>query len=592
MTNEKRKMTEIGKIKMIREAYEKLLIKEKLSDEESSLLLATAMLLIKDYDNNRNMKMSFEFAYEIILRYSIEYRDFAPLLDFAVNYGFFPLVDYILLFESVGSQGISDIISMSRIEKYKTKHFVATLQQYNAFQGVLSTEEGNVSFVAPTSFGKSELIVRHIGESFSTNKRIAIIVPSKSLLMQTYKVVKSQIKDIKIILHDQMYAGEECFIAVLTQERALRLMEKNKIALDAIYVDEAHNLFQKDMRNRLLSRLIRLCKVRKEQCDVLYFSPLVQDSQHLRVLGVNHIDEYRVDFNIKIPEYHLYKNSEHFIYNRFFNEYYIVVGRYSHEYEYIKNQAGAKNLLYFYSPKKMERSAEEFANSIEELNDYETEEIISTLKKYVHEEFKMIRLIRKGIIYLHGKLPEYIKEYLEYKVGKVSSIKYLFANSVLLEGINLPIDTLFVMDAYGLSQNKLINLIGRVNRLNSIFGQTPDVLKLFPRIHFVKNPECKQNMENYIKLLRDDSIKDKIENPFLESYIQKEMDEKKRKSIEKMKMDEVVYFENIDDSIGVLYQKLVALSLNEQLELNRTSIELLLYRINNFVKEEGFEKKE
>lgn len=180
-------------------------------------------------------------------------------------------------------QSVADVINKVNIDKYRTASFLPTIQQHNAYESVLKDENSDISFIAPTSFGKSELIVRHIKKVNNKKLKAAIIVPTKSLLMQTYKYVKAQLSDKKIILHDQMYTGEESFIAVLTQERALRLLEKHNTHFDFLYIDEAHNLFEKDMRNRLLTRLIRLSRAKKPECEILYFSPLVAASDNLKI---------------------------------------------------------------------------------------------------------------------------------------------------------------------------------------------------------------------------------------------------------------------------------------------------------------------
>lgn len=69
MSNEKRTMTYIGKIDLLEKAYRKLLVGETLSYEEKSLLLATAICLLKEYDLDKTKKMFFELSYEIIARY-------------------------------------------------------------------------------------------------------------------------------------------------------------------------------------------------------------------------------------------------------------------------------------------------------------------------------------------------------------------------------------------------------------------------------------------------------------------------------------------------------------------------------------------
>lgn len=48
-------------------------------------------------------------------------------------------------------------------------------------------------------------------------------------------------------------------------------------------------------------------------------------------------------------------------------------------------------------------------------------------------------------------------------------VRHFIANSVVLAGMNLPIDSLFYISGFS-NLNDLYNLIGRVNRLNEIFG--------------------------------------------------------------------------------------------------------------------------
>jgi reverse gyrase len=86
---------------------------------------------------------------------------------------------------------------------------------------LLSSKENEQSYIAPTSYGKSSIIIEHLKLN-NSNKKVGIIVPTKSLLAQTYKLLRSHISDKRIIIHDEMYDNDKSFIAVFTQERALR----------------------------------------------------------------------------------------------------------------------------------------------------------------------------------------------------------------------------------------------------------------------------------------------------------------------------------------------------------------------------------
>lgn len=159
-------------------------------------------------------------------------------------------------------------------------------------------------------------------------------------------------------------------------------------------------------------------------------------------------------------------------------------------------------------PVKIEEFARKMIERLETMSYKEIHHIKEILKKHIHPDFYGIKTIDKGLIYLHGKLPSNIKEYLEYKFKNTPSIKYIVANKVILEGINLPIDSLFVMNTLKLNPKKLKNLIGRVNRLNDIFLSN-NLEKLLPCIYFIDSDEYqgKRTMENCIKYL---GIKQKI----------------------------------------------------------------------------------
>src|SRR5690606_3240070 len=84
------------------------------------------------------------------------------------------------------------------------------------------------------------------------------------------------------------------------------------------------------------------------------------------------------------------------------------------------------------------------------------------------------------------------------------------------------IDSLYIMNTYSLGGKELTNLIGRVNRLNSIFtSQGNHLEKLIPPIHFINSEEFNgkgSKMLNKIKLLRGRIFDDTIKNPTMDQF--------------------------------------------------------------------------
>ncbi|HFU3803145.1 TPA: DNA helicase, partial [Streptococcus suis] len=100
----------------------------------------------------------------------------------------------------------------------------------------------------------------------------------------------------KIIIYDQNYDSESDsrVLAIITQERGLRLLEQNMI-FDSLYIDEAHELFSFDFgkklsnRSVLLTRLIRISRELNSEINVYYFSPIIQDVNSLQLKN-DHVD--------------------------------------------------------------------------------------------------------------------------------------------------------------------------------------------------------------------------------------------------------------------------------------------------------------
>ncbi|MCY7533394.1 DEAD/DEAH box helicase [Bacillus altitudinis] len=575
---EKSNLTTINKIETFKEIMQKLTTNIELSYEEKCFILGSALLFLQQYQEDRRYSTYLEFAYYIILKYSIYYEDYTPLYDFSVNFGFYPICKEIINFNLLGDQlSLNDCLAEVILDKHKNKDYIETLHQKKTREKLLDDSSNYICYVAPTSFGKSSLILEHIIQN-DQNSNIGVIVPTKSLLIQTYRLIRQSNINRRILIHDEMYKDDERFIAIFTQERALRLLDKNNVYFDILYIDEAHNIFEKNPRSILLTRLIRKNKTLNSNQKVIYLSPLISNSDNLKLENQeDHISEQRIATNLKEPEIYEYRLSgEVFKYNRFVNEFYKIDYK-NDNISYILEFNGEKNFIYLRSPKKIEMFAKEFSEKLKdnEKGNKDIDVLIKDLEDFVHKEFFIIELISKGIICLHGKMPDIVKEYLEYKFKNIDNLRFVIANSVILEGINLPIDTLFILNIYSLDTKGLTNLIGRVNRLNNIFnGYSNELEKLIPPIHFVNTETYNRknsNMQNKIKSLRSRIFEDKIENPTLESFDLDKLKLKGKEGEENFKIikdNEQILFDDIDDKVYTLKKYLINSGLENVYDVN------------------------
>ncbi|AZD28867.1 DEAD/DEAH box helicase [Pseudomonas chlororaphis] len=513
-------LTWLKNSKLFSEAMRKTSLNIQLDNKELEFILSCAIVFLNEYSGDKRKSPYFEIAYYITLKCAINNNYYQPLLDTSSNFGLYPVAQYIVKNKLTDSSSSTGFTLEYQLEKFKNNHITETYEQRKYREQIVDSDSKENCYIAPTSFGKSTLITDII--KARNPKRTAIIVPTKSLLIQTYKLIKNNFPLSHIIFHDEMHDGSENFISIFTQERALRLLKNKEISFELLIIDEAHNLFEMDGRSILLTRLIRRNRLRNPDSVNYYLSPLISETENLRTNESQKIFEKRIASNIKEPDIYEFKtNGETHTYNRFLNEFYHL-GSESNFISYIIKNTKEKNFLYLRAPKKVEELSMLVSKELPPINSSVLNDLSQTISNNVHSDFYCVEHIKKGLIYLHGKLPDLIKEYLEYKFLQIKELKYMIANSVILEGVNLPIDNLFILNTHKLDGKSLTNLIGRVNRLNDVFDDSRNSLdKLLPPIHFVNSDEFNRKggkMENKIRLLKNGAFKDIIKNPLLLNF--------------------------------------------------------------------------
>ncbi|WP_294298218.1 DEAD/DEAH box helicase [uncultured Chryseobacterium sp.] len=521
-TKEKQQLSSLKNNETLNKCLKKITLNQRLSADEITYILCAAIIFFRYYNHDKRYKGYFNIGYYIILKYSIIHKDYKPLYDISLQIGFYPISNYIISKEYITESFVNEkIINKVINEKYKKENYIETVEQSNRSIEIFENiKEHDSAYIAPTSYGKSSIIKDVIIKN-NFNK-IGIIVPTKSLLIQTYNDMRKLNLNYKLILHDEMYNGEDKFIGILTQERANRLINKMSLSFDILFIDEAHNLLKNDARNLLLSRFIMLNHKYNNNQRILYLSPLVSDSLQLKIKNTSEgkIYESTIIHNMKIFDvYYLDKKGKLKKYNRFTDEYYNLKTEFEFE-NYIIEKSKNKNFIYNYRPKFVEKIAHKIYNRIDNfIESEELNKIAKVISEEINEDLDLINLVNKGVLYLHGKLPNILKEYLENAFKEIKEFKYLVANSIILEGVNFPIDNLYITSTFGLSPKDLNNLIGRVNRLNYVFSHS--LTRLLSKVHFVDSDDFTDRrsiMGNKIKLLRDNIFIDENKNPLLENY--------------------------------------------------------------------------
>ena len=514
--------------------YTWLLGDESQSSDESDKLfiLKTAITFIESSD-----VFVSQLGYRLILLYARKYSEYESLYDVALLLGYMPIVHYI-----ENSLSEYDANNSSEFSKYFLMAYKNTFVQGQDNLIVRSSgqmllyefalKNRNTTIVAPTSYGKSELMIKKVKSNIG--KSICVLVPSKALLSQTKRLL-SKDESIassytKIITHPDMYHGEPAIVAVLTQERLLRLLKMNpELNFDIVLLDEAHNLLGSDSRSILIAQVLLLCYKRNKETDFSFYTPFIADTNNVELItspaGEN---GKQISESMKIEKY-LYTNAGQnklYYYDQYLNKtLFSKQIETSDPLHLVTNYPGKKNLIYINRPVRVEEFANLIAGHLGDVQpDSYQEEVVRAIAQLIHRDYSLIVCIKKGVLFHHGGLPDIIRSFVENYFSKEKSAKYLVCTSTLLEGVNLPAEKIFLLTPQKypgyLSTSEFKNLIGRVCRFSEIFNTDNGSLDLLqPEVYLLNTSYSPSNFnaENYLKehASINVEVEDKVLNPLL-----------------------------------------------------------------------------
>lgn len=536
--------------------YNALLLgnKEALNESKLKHLLKIAIVLLNIGD--KNLKI---LGYRIILCYSNLYNDYQPLYDAAINLGYIPISSFIEEKHFNGNNK-TDSFFGSFQDAYQHNYFLDGIFMSKGQKELIDFSKNNhnsYAIIAPTSYGKSEIIISKVAENLG--KKLVVIVPSKALLAQTKKRLLDKLSGQlqRIITHPDMYKEtDNAFVAVLTQERLLRLLQKEKgLIIDLVLIDEAHNLLSENERSILLSQVLLIIKNRNEESIFNYYTPFLTDAKNLRLPYKKfNIDSIRTNESLKVEKFFTIDftmDGKQYLYDQFTNNFILKSETiWRNEKDFILNNSSNKNIIYLNRPRDIERFSIRLINPNNQINDELLNELKASISEYVHPEYNLLKCINKGIVYHHGGMPEIIRLYVEDIFSSNDLINYIITSSTLLEGVNIPAEKIFLLTTKigrrNFSKSQFKNLIGRVCRFSEVFNRQKGSLTLLePEIHILKG-DYEWNNANQKNFLRktakvDIQIADSVDNVMLVEDVSNLNEE------EKKKLDTAIeYLENIE----------------------------------------------
>ncbi len=414
-------------------------------------------------------------------------------------------------------------INESYTQIFRKNGVYQSAEQYNLTHFYANNIENSVSVIAPTSYGKTDLVLSTIFQN--SGKNICVITPTKSLLAQTRKrILAAKIPNIhKIVVHPEMFNPADPFcVAVLTQERLMRMLKNHHtFAFDCVIVDEAHDILDSDKRNELLASVIMILNKRNPNTSFKFLTPFINDSTNLKVRYTSYdLATYKISEYIKTEKIYVYdlQNSTglHF-YDQFFNTWFAIpsVSSNMSDTEFLIQFSGSKNIVYFNKPSDIETFAKKMLLILPDVEQSpELARAINNISEYLSPEYTLVQCLKKGILYHHGSVPDTIRQYIEFIYSSVREVRFVLTSSTLLEGVNLPAEKMFLFDNRkgrgNLTPASFRNLIGRVCRFSEVFNERNTSLKgLEPEIYLVVG-EYYRNRTNFKSFISNVMKIDKV----------------------------------------------------------------------------------
>ncbi len=307
----------------------------------------------------------------------------------------------------------------------------------------------NLFLSAPTSFGKTFLMLEFIMRNKEKMNNIIFIIPTLALMNELLKKIYNLFGEVYNICINSSEEIRDKNIFVFVPERSDKafLDKTKKLKIDFLIFDEIYKL-QASSSNEIKTddRLIYMNKV---------YLDLIKKSKKVALLGpyINSVTFGKTKLDIVkyytnfLPVYNQMK----------------VLSNDKNWLDYIKLE---KQLIYFSSPGSIYKNIEAILQRIPENETYKQkyDKEIKYLEKAVSPDWYVVSLLKRGIGIHHGKTPMYLRKFYENEYNK-NNIKILLCTNTLMEGINTPTNSLIVVDDPK-SSFKLNNLIGRVGRLN------------------------------------------------------------------------------------------------------------------------------
>lgn len=365
----------------------------------------------------------------------------------------------------------------------------------------------DVVFSAPTSSGKSFLIMNYIAQRLvaSTKFTAVYIVPTKALMAEVQTTTASAARNAGLsapefvvlsspnVLNISEVRTIPKKVLVLTQERLQELLaNRMDISVDLLILDEAQKVaegdrgiviedaireliesnpsMQKIMISPYVSNLVKFGQIfnvpnERVVTETTSRSPVGQSVLFVKFTRTSERPGVSVEVSAYLPEIETMVPLETISNKRNLPK--LIYDRKAWVARFLVSE-DEPTLIYCNGSSDSRKVGQRLVSySSKENQSEEVLEAIDFLKEHVHKEYYLTELLRFGVGYHYGKMPQFIRFFVKDLFEK-KKITMLCCTSTLLEGVNLPAKNLVMYKPRAgslLTTLSTRNLVGRAGRL-------------------------------------------------------------------------------------------------------------------------------
>lgn len=332
-----------------------------------------------------------------------------------------------------------------------------------------------ISLSAPTSAGKSYILSRWLTDYLRDSPKgtIVYLVPTRALIHQVQQDIEHLLKEegikgveITTLPMRSSLHSAAANVLVFTQERFHILLgeQGSEISVDLLVVDEAQKIGD-SYRGVLLQQAIETAVHRNPHCRVVFASPMTENPglllddapaevSRVAILREDTMVNQNLIWVSQVPSNPMAWNVELIL-----DSEPVTIGqiqlpsRPSPESKRLPfvafalvNRVGG-NIIYVNGAADAEKVAKQvfdlLGNEAKLATDREIQDLIELIKKTVHRLYSLAGVLLRGVAFHYGNMPLLIRTEIE-RLFRANKIKYLICTSTLIEGVNMPCQSIFL----------------------------------------------------------------------------------------------------------------------------------------------------